>query len=327
MRGRNAEWDFMVRTYLVLSLANMGFRDPASRGTYLEIIDLIIDETIHLEQEYGIYYFLMDYARSGSFISTTERSLFQDGEIALMLGARRLLEEKEAYRPLLTERVEMMVATMRESPVLSGESYPNESWMFCNTIALAAIRIADVLDGTDHSDLLRGWVEIAKQELVDPETGLLISSFSFDGEPYDGPEGSSIWMVAHCLQIVDRPFAEDQYRRARAELAGSFLGFGYAREWPETWKGPVDIDSGPIVPILEISPSASGLALLGASAFGDEAYLSALLTTLNFGGFPMETEGQLRYAASNQVGDAVMLYAMVQGPVWAEVERRGGGAW
>jgi hypothetical protein len=49
-----------------------------------------------------------------------------------------------------------------------------------------------------------------------------------------------------------------------------------------------------------------------------------LLTSLNFGGFPVEKNGQLRYAASNQVGDAAMFYAMVLGPVWGEVERRGG---
>jgi len=323
MRASNAEWDFMARTFLVLSLANMSLRNPDSKEEYLEIMDLIIDETIRLEEENGIYYFLMSYAQFRPFISSAERSLFQDGEIALMLAARRLVEEKEAYRPLLNERVEAMVAYMQESPVLSGESYPDESWMFCNTIALAAIRIADVLDGTDHSDFLRRWVEVAKRELIDPETGLLVSSFFFDGVPKDGPEGSSIWMVAHCLQVVDRAFAEDQYRRAKAKLAANVLGFGYAREWPATWQGPTDIDSGPIVPVLGISAGSSGMALVGASAFGDDEFLSSLLTSLNFGGFPIEQDGQLRYCASNQVGDAVMLYAMVQGPLWAEVERRG----
>jgi hypothetical protein len=133
-------------------------------------------------------------------------------------------------------------------------------------------------------------------------------------------------MVAHNLLLVDRPFAEDQYRRAKAELAENVLGFGYAHEWPRSWAGPMDVDSGPIVPVLEISAGSSGMALIGASAFDDDAYLSLLLTSLNFGGFPIEKDGQVRYTASNQVGDAVMLYAMVLGPVWAEVESRG-GAW
>jgi hypothetical protein len=324
MRRNNAEWDFMARTFFVLALGNMALRNPEAKDEYLEIVDIIIDETIRLEHEHGANYFLMAYARYGQFRSRDGRSLFVDSEIALMLAVRRLVEEKAAYRPLLTERVEAMVATMQENPVLSGESYPDEAWMFCNTTALAAIRIADVLDGTDHSDFINRWLEVAKRELVDPKTGLLISSFTFDGRPKDGPEGSSIWMVAHNLLLVDRAFAEDQYRRARAELGGNVLGFGYAREWPGSWVGPMDVDSGPIVPVLEISAGSSGMALVGASAFGDRAYLAALLTSLNFGGFPIEEDGQLRYAASNQVGDAVMLYAMVLGPVWEEAEIRGG---
>lgn len=327
MRGNNAEWDFMARTFLVLALGNMALREPEAKGECLEIMDAIVDETLRLERENGADYFLMAYARYGQFRSSRGRSLFVDSEIALMLAVRRLVEEKEAYRPLLTERVEAMVATMQESPVLSGESYPDEAWTFCNTTALAAIRIADVLDGSDHAGFIDRWVEVAKRDLVDPKTGLLISSFTFEGRPMDGPEGSSIWMVAHNLLLVDRAFAEDQYRRAKDTLSAGILDFGYAREWPETWAGAMDVDSGPIVPFLEISAGSSGLALVAASAFDDRAYLSALLTSLNFGAFPIEEDGQLRYAASNQVGDAVMLYAMVLGPAWAEVERRGGGSW
>jgi hypothetical protein len=322
MRASNAEWDFMGRTYLVLSLANMALREPAKKTQYLDIMDRIIDETVRLEKEEGIYHFLMPYARTGHFISSSKRSIFQDGEIALMLAARRLVEEKEEYRPLLTDRVETMTAQMKESPVLCGESYPDECWMFCNSVALAAIRIADVLDDSDHSEFMEQWIETAKKELVHKETGLLISYCSFGGSPYDGPEGSSIWMIAHCLQIVDPQFAQDQYGRAKAELAGRTLGFGYAREWPESWKNPADVDSGPIIPLLEISAGSSGLAFVAASAFNDREYLSGLLTSLNYGGFPVRKKGRLRYCASNQVGDAVLLYSMVLGPLWDEVTGR-----
>ena len=36
----------------------------------------------------------------------------------------------------------------------------------------------------------------------------------------------------------------------------------------------------------------------------------------------MRRHGRLQYMASNPVGDAVLLYAMVQGRLWAEAERR-----
>ncbi len=44
MRVSNAEWDFMGRSYLVWSLANMSLRDPASKSLYLRTMDQIIDK-------------------------------------------------------------------------------------------------------------------------------------------------------------------------------------------------------------------------------------------------------------------------------------------
>jgi hypothetical protein len=321
MRASNAEWDFMGRTYLVLAFANMALREPSQKEPLLTAMDRIIQETLSREKGGGIYYFLMDYAKDGNF-REKGRSLFQDGEIALMLGARRFVSEKEEYKALMAQRTKQVFASMSKGPLLCGESYPNECWTFCNVIGLVALRMADALDGTDHRDFIGRWLQTARAKLIHDETGLLVSSFSLDGYRQDGPEGSSIWMIAHGLQVLDPEFAVDQYRRAKAELAGSFLGFGYAREWPESWKGPMDIDSGPIVPLLEISAGSSGLAILGASAFADEEYLGRLLSSLEFGGFPMKDKGRMWYAASNQVGDAVLLYALVQGPLWREVESR-----
>lgn len=324
MRLSNAEWDFMARTYLVMALANIGLREPESKPRCLDAMDRIIGETLRLEKEHGKFYFLMDYARSGSFLRSGDRSLFEDGEIAMMLAARRYLEERPDYRQPLAERVDAMVSYMEKSPVQCGESYPNECWMFCNTVALAVMRMADGLDGTDHSAFVRRWVETARRKLTDPATGMLISSFSVDGDSYDGPEGSSIWMVAHCLQVVDPAFAADQYKRARAALGDSILGFGYAREWPASWQGEMDVDSGPVLPILRISAGSSGLAILGAASFGDTPYLRQLLTSLEYGGFPSTRDGRRRYCAANTVGDAVVLYALVQGPLWENVLRKNG---
>ena len=322
MRGSNAEWDFMGRTFFVLAMANMALREPAERSTYLARMDSIIEATIRVEREQGLYFFLMDYARDRPFVECPPRSLFIDGAIALMLGVRRIVAEKEGYRTLLRERVRVIVDRMQRGPVKCAESYPDECWMFCNTVALAAVKIADVLDGTDHTTFFDAWLEAAKRKLVDRRTGLLISSFGLDGSRRDGPEGSSIWIAAHCLELIDEAFARDQYARAKKELGRSLLGFGYAREWPESSKGPADIDSGPIVPVLEASPGSSGLALVGAATFGDRDYFAQLCASLNFAALPIEEDGALRHAMSNQVGDAVMLYAMVLGPVWHEVKAR-----
>ena len=316
MRASNAEWDFMGRSFLVWSLAEMALRDPGLKPRCLETMDRIIDETLRLEREEGLYFFLMPYARGGSWRMQPPRSQFIDGEIALMLACRRMVEEKASYKPLLAERVHLMVERMNRSPVLSAESYPDECWTFCNIIALTSMHLADLLDGTDHSAFIRRWIETAKKRLTHRETGLLVSSYTVDGQHLDGPEGSTIWMVAHCLSLFDEEYAADQYARARRELGRSVLGFGYAREWPESWPGPIDVDSGPTIPILEANAGSSGNAFIAAASFKDHQYLGRLLTSLNAGAFPVTEDGRLRYLAANQVGEAAMLYSMMLGPVW-----------
>jgi hypothetical protein len=134
-------------------------------------------------------------------------------------------------------------------------------------------------------------------------------------------------MTASNLLLVDEAFARDQYARARTELGASFLGFGWAREWPErrgsSRMAPQgDVDSGPLVPFIDASAGSSGLALIGASAFGDQRWLGSLLSSLELVGF--RDEGRGRYRASNGVGDAVLLYALSFGPLWQRVKTPAG---
>ena len=48
MRQANAEWDFMGRSFLTWSLANMALRHPEQKAELLEVIDRIIDQTLDL---------------------------------------------------------------------------------------------------------------------------------------------------------------------------------------------------------------------------------------------------------------------------------------
>src|ERR1700722_2444643 len=116
MRVSNAEWDFMGRSYLVWLLANVGLRDPALKQACLQTMDRIIDETLQLEKQKGIYFFLMPYAKDRPYVVQPAHSLFLDGEIALMLASRRVLEEKPEYKSMLTERVNLIVSGLQRSP-------------------------------------------------------------------------------------------------------------------------------------------------------------------------------------------------------------------
>jgi len=147
MRVSNAEWDFMGRTFLVWSLVNMGLREPGMKGEYLPVIDQIIQETVKIEKQDGIYAFLMPYAKARPYQISPARSLFLDWEIALMMGARRMLQEEPGYKQPMTERLNVIEQRMRSNPLMAMESYPDECWTFDDAVALVAFKVADRLDG------------------------------------------------------------------------------------------------------------------------------------------------------------------------------------
>ncbi|MEZ4264226.1 MAG: hypothetical protein R3B36_34350 [Polyangiaceae bacterium] len=319
MRAVNPEWDFMRRTFTVLALGDRALSAPAdARARYVAAMDREIDDVLATEAAHGKSRFLLGYGSARPFVDPEARSVFVDGEIVMMIAARELVAPRPALRAEADRRAEAIERAMRRSPTLSAESYPDECWTFCNTTALAALSMWDAATGSDHDDLGRAWVARARERLLDTRTGILVSSFTRDGVVRDGAEGSSIWMSARNLLLVDEAFARDQYARARRELSVTFLGFAWAREWPQGAPRRPDVDSGPIVPLLDASAGSSAFALLGASAFGDEAYLDGLLASAELAGFP-DGAG---YRASNDVGDAVLASALTHGPLWARARAR-----
>jgi hypothetical protein len=315
LRRNNPEWDLMVRTFSVLAFANLALGEPDRQAEHLAVIDAVLARTLRDERE-GPDAFLLPYVHHAPFRGSPGRSLFVDGEVALMLAARQLVAPRDDLAPLLRERIDLITPALQRAPLLSAESYPDEAWTFCNAVALAALRLSDAVDGRDHSALRRHWVQTARAKLVDARTGLLISSFTFQGVRRDGPEGSTLWPVTHLLQLVDADFAREQYQRARRELVGEALGFAWAAEWPRGEARRDDIDSGPTIPWVNANAGSSGLALLGAAAFDDEPLLTGLVTSLHFAAFPVTDATGLRFAAGNALADAVLLYSLVEGPLW-----------
>ncbi len=146
MRIVNPEWDFMGRTFLVLALANQALALPDLREGHLQIMDAVIRDTVETDEWEGLYHFLMPYARHGRWVADPPRSVFVDGEIALMLGARRLVEESAPWAAEMARRLAFAEAAMGQSPLLVAESYPDECWMFCNAVAIAAMAVAEALE-------------------------------------------------------------------------------------------------------------------------------------------------------------------------------------
>lgn len=140
-------------------------------------MDDVICGTLRDEAAFDHKHFLPGYAAIAPFVDPDARSLFVDGEVVMVLAARDLVEPAPAYRAEARLRADGIERSMRRSPSLSGESYPDQCWTFCNTTALAALIMHDRVSRADRSDLApRTWVSYATQHLIERDTGLLVSS-------------------------------------------------------------------------------------------------------------------------------------------------------
>ncbi|MCU0682300.1 MAG: hypothetical protein MUF34_08610 [Polyangiaceae bacterium] len=307
----NPEWELLGRGFLALGLADLALASPGLAARHVAALDQLVDETLADERAGGPRRFLLPYAQRGPL----ERSLFVDGQVALMLAARLHVAPRPELRARLEERVRLLEAALDRPAPRLAESYPGECWTYDHTGALAALRLWDALSGDDHRPLAARWLAMARERLVDRETGLLVSSFRPDGRALEGPEGSTLWVSAYNLLLVDEAFAREQYEKGRRVFRREVLGFVTAREWPAGVSRP-DIDSGPVVPWLEASPGSSGLLLVAAAAFDDRPTLEGLLASLELAAFPIESEGGRRYAAAGSIGNSALVRALGFGPLW-----------
>ena len=324
LRSGNPEFDLMRRTFLALSASERALSHPDEADRWLALVDSLIATTEADLAAGGHRHFLLGYADAKPWVDPTERSLFVDGELALMLGARRMVRDDPEVAAAHRARVADVVRAFEASPAGLPESYPDEAWLFCVTHALVAVRLADLLDGTDHDALVTAFTDQARRDLTHG-SGLLGSEFRTDRSMLDGPEGSSLWAVATNLRLLDEELADEQYAGAVEALSHEWLGLGWASEWGPGWRGAVDIDSGPIIPLLDASPSSSGFALMASRAFGDERRHRRLVRALAVPDLVLWVWPALAESPEWAMGQAVLLRGLMIGPLW-EAAALGPGA-
>jgi hypothetical protein len=209
LRAANPEWDLMARMFAVLAFADRALDVRADRDRYLAAIDRILASTVAEVERGGSATFLLPYGRGRRFVDPAQRSLFVDGELALMFAVRVQVAPDAAARAQADVWAGRVAAQLARAPELVGESYPDEVWIFCNTVALAAIRLDDLAAGEPerHRELLARWITHARARLLDARTGLLPSRLGYDARVIEGPEGSTLWIAATMLRLVDDDFA------------------------------------------------------------------------------------------------------------------------
>ena len=318
LQAANPEFDLMWRLFAVLAACDRAIAAPDEAELWLAFADDVIQDTLTTVASNSQRHFLLPYADHSPWVQPEAGSLFVDGEIALMIAARRAVDDTPWHQEAGQHWVARVQADLDAAGDGWPESYPDEAWAFCLTNALLALRMHDHVEGTDHSPTLRHWTDRLATAGLDPSTGLIGSDWRADGTSLDGTEGSSIWWVSTGLLLLDPTLADTQYDGAHAELVGGLPGLAWSREWPGQAQLS-DIDSGPVVPFFDASPAASGFALVAARAHGDHATLRRLERALRAADALLVLDPRLAHMDEAAMGDAIVQLGLGFGPLWSQV--------
>lgn len=191
------------------------------------------------------------------------------------------------------------------------QAYAGQAWPVDSAVAMASLRLHDVLLPARFGATADRWVTAVKARL-DPRTGLLPHRVDPEtGEPAEVARGTSQSMITRFLQEVDPALGRQQYLRFRSLFVSRPLGLGPAvREYPRGLDGAGDVDSGPLV--FGASLSATVVTIGAARVQGDDALATALASYGEFAGIPLTTPWTKRYGFGLiPVGDAFIAWSKV----------------
>ena len=169
----------------------------------------------------------------------------------------------------------------------------------------------------EYSQTVKLWIEKAKTEWIDQETGLLASFLEEDcgmAQIALPVKGSYSALNTYYLSLVDSEFAKQQYECLKKHFRQSFPVNGISEYHDRTcWLG-MDIDAGPI--ILNLSPSGTAFAIGCATSLCDMEFRNQLLKTAEIAGSTIRWFDKSHYLLANiaLVGEAITLAMRTSAP-------------
>ncbi len=151
------------------------------------------------------------------------------------------------HRALLEDQVETLSAELAAAPHRLLDDYPGECYPTDVVWAVAAIRRADAVLGTDHRALANDLLGHLQGSLLDPLGLPPYLADSRGGTAIGGSRGCSNSGLLIMLPELDADLARrwfDLYEKHFWQRRGLFDGF---REFPPGEVGRGDVDSGPVI--------------------------------------------------------------------------------
>lgn len=230
--------------------------------------------------------------------------------LAWIIGNYRKIGGGDKYVLLHDSLCEAMSRRILESDCLNLPTYPGED-IYIPDMLVTIVALSDYakLNDGKYKDAVELWIQRAKSEWIDPETGLLRSFLPLNGDTSaKSPiKGSYSTLNTYYLTQIDEEFAKEQYEHLKEVfLKDSWLtGF---KEYP--YGGGflgMDVDAGPI--IFGLSPSGTAFGIGCATYFDDTNLRKHLMKTAEIAGHTISWDDKRQYLLANiaLVGEAIIL--------------------
>ena len=229
--------------------------------------------------------------------------------LAWMIGEYKLLYNDNQFDALYHSLCRAMYRRISDSPILNIPTYPFEQIYIPDMlVAIVALNIYSKIYHGKYQDLVQKWINAAKREWMDQETGLLASLMSIGGTISPMIKGSYSALNCYYLSLIDTDFAKQQFQILKKYFKQTLPFIAGIKEYhTKKCLFGLDIDAGPIV--FGLSPSGTGFAIGTATMCNDSKFRKQLLRTAEIAGSTVSYNGKSHYLLANValVGEAIIL--------------------
>ena len=243
------------------------------------------------------------------------------------LTSYQKLSGNTQYQELLYSQVESLSNELDESPYGLLDDYPGQCYPVDILPAIAAIRRADTVLGTDHAEFAARAIRGFQEERLDKDTGL--PAYFVDsrtGRAKDSARGVGLSFMLIWAPELWPETAQSWYAKYEEQFwQQGRLGAGF-REYPKDidvgWFALNDVDAGPVIGGYGAAASAFGIGAARAMGRFDHAY--ALAAQAIVGTWPLPNGTLLgprllsNISDAPYLGESAVLFAFTRMPVNTE---------
>jgi len=302
------EWALYSCSMLAKALANISILYPEAKQESINTIDSLIQ--IVKSPELRIYDKMRWEEDPLDSIAGDKSHISYLSHLAWMIGNYRKISGCDKYNALHDSLCEAMNRRILTSECMNLPTYPDEDiYLPDMLVAIVALSNYAKLNNEKYQTTVNRWIQRAKSEWIDNETGLLRSFLPLDGDTsVKSPiKGSYSTLNTYYLTQIDPEFAKEQY----AHLKDVFLKDSWLTGFKEYPDGSgflgMDVDAGPI--IFGLSPSGTAFGIGCATYFNDIDLRNDLLKTAEIAGHSVRWNDKRHYLLADIaiVGEAITL--------------------